>query len=255
MTITAKNMLGEVRKNKFGTQMQIIEYQTRNNIRIKFLDSYGHEMNSTYQNFKSGGIKNPYDKQVQGVGYVGVGCHITKIGKNVTLQNVTWSNMLIRCYNKKYKDKHLAYDGCSVCDEWLNYQNFADWFDSNYYKVEGERMHLDKDILVKGNKAYSPDKCVIVPQRINMLFVTRRSKRGGLPCGVSKNNSGTYGATCGIDVGVVENLGTYKTVEEAFFAYKTRKEKNIKEVADKYKQFIPRKLYDALYNWEVEMTD
>lgn len=37
--------------------------------------------------------------------------------------------------------------------------------------------------------------------------------------------------------------------------YKIRKEQNIKEVADKYKSRIPRKLYKALYNWKVEIDD
>ena len=29
----------------------------------------------------------------------------------------------------------------------------------------------------------------------------------------------------------------------------------IKEVADKYKPYIPQKLYDAMYNYKVEITD
>lgn len=43
---------------------------------------------------------------------------------------------------------------------------------------------LDKDILVKGNKIYSPETCCFVPQEINNLFTKRKSCRGTLPIGV-----------------------------------------------------------------------
>ena len=60
---------------------------------------------------------------------------------------------------------------CSVYEGWHNFQNFAKWYEDNYYEIEEEQMHLDKDILVKGNKVYSPDTCVFVPETINGLFV------------------------------------------------------------------------------------
>ena len=54
-------------------------------------------------------------------------------------------------------------------------------------------------------------------------------------------------------------LGTFKTnqVEEAFQCYKQFKEKVIKQVADDYysKGLIPKELYDAMYRYEVEITD
>jgi hypothetical protein len=51
------------------------------------------------------------------------------------------------------------------------------------------------------------------------------------------------------------DLGHFKSINEAFNAYKTAKEKYIKHIADEYKDKIPKKLYDAMYNWEVEITD
>ena len=47
--------------------------------------------------------------------------------------------------NKNYLD-------VTVCEEWHNFQNFAKWFYENYYEISGEKMRLDKDILIKGNK-------------------------------------------------------------------------------------------------------
>ena len=43
--------------------------------------------------------------------------------------------------------------------------------------------------------------------------------------------------------------------EKAFEVYKYYKEKNIKQVADYYKEQIPQRLYNGLYNYEVEITD
>ena len=47
----------------------------------------------------------------------------------------------------------------------------------------------------------------------------------------------------------------FKTSIEAFLCYKTEKEKYIKEVADEFKPYIPQKLYEAMYNYKVEITD
>ena len=69
---------------------------------------------------------------------------------------------------------------------WHNYQNFAQWFNENRYDVEG-RLHIDKDILYPGNKIYCPDTCLLVPQRINMLFLNKPNKRG-LPNGIIKSS-------------------------------------------------------------------
>ena len=52
-------------------------------------------------------------------------------------------------------------------------------------------------------------------------------------------------------------LGTYETINEAFTIYKEFKERVIKQDADEYysKSLIPKKVQDALYNYEVLITD
>ena len=52
-----------------------------------------------------------------------------------------------------------------------------------------------------------------------------------------------------------KHLGLYDTKEQAFQSYKYHKERNIKEVADYYKGRIPDKLYQAMYNYIVEIDD
>ncbi len=116
-------------------------------------------------------------------------------------------------------------------------------------------MELDKDLLVKNNKVYCPERCCLLPQRINLIFPSKKSYRNGTPPGVQKLENGKFMATCRIYHKTIKLLGTFNTVEEAFLAYKERKEKNMKEVADQYKQWLPQKVYEALYNWEIEATD
>ena len=114
-------------------------------------------------------------------------------------------------------------------------------------------MNLDKDILIKNNKIYSPETCVFVPHDINSLFTKANTKRGKYPIGVHfKRNK--YHVQIQKYKQVI-HLGTYDTSEEAFTVYKIAKENYIKEIADKYKDLIPKKLYDAMYEYEVEWED
>ena len=84
-----------------------------------------------------------------------------------------------------------------------------------------------------------------------MIFTKRKNKRGDLPIGVYKSKNGKkFGAKQGSTY-----IGSYNTVEDAFMTYKTEKEKYIKSVADMYKEKIPKNLYNALYNYSVEITD
>ena len=50
-------------------------------------------------------------------------------------------------------------------------------------------------------------------------------------------------------------MGTYITPEEAFCAYKQAKEAHIKDVANKWKDKIDPRVYDALVSYQVEITD
>lgn len=167
--------IGERKRNNKGTLMEITAFNSKNDIRVRFLDEHGVEVNATYCNFKRGCIKNPYDISVYGVGYVGVGPYRTKIDGHQTTEYIIWVGILQRCYSKKWSYKYPSYYGkCEVADEWLNFQNFAAWYNRYFYNVP-KRLHVDKDILVMGNRIYAPDKCLLVPQRINMLFMSRRT--------------------------------------------------------------------------------
>lgn len=120
-------------------------------------------------------------------------------------------------------------------------------------------MCLDKDILVKGNKIYSPETCVFVPERINTLFIKKDNDRGVIPVGVRRVGN-KYRARCNYiaidNKNKRKELGTFDTPEDAFYkGYKLFKEDYIKEMAERYKDKIPENIYKALYRYEVEITD
>ena len=243
---------GEVGINTDGSKMILIEYIKSNNINVVFEN--GYIKNCTYDNFKKGLVKN-YTSLVGIDGsYVGIGEYKTSINGKTTHQYNVWKGMLQRCYSKHFTLQRPTYDECTVCEEWHNFQVFAKWYDDNYYEINDKSMNLDKDILIKGNKVYSPETCCIVPSNINTLFIKCNSKRGNYPIGVYFQE-GSYGTSCSNSNGSLEYLGKHKTPLLAFEAYKTYKEKLIKEIAIKYHGLIPENVYNALMKYEVEITD
>ena len=86
-----------------------------------------------------------------------------------------------------------------------------------------------------------------------MIFISSKKTRGKYPIGVHKVNN-RYSASIS-KKGKGVHLGYFATVEEAFNAYKYAKESYIKEVADKWKDQIEPRVYEAMYNWKVEITD
>lgn len=176
--------------------------------------------------------------------YLGIGEYNSK-HKSYSI----WKAMLQRCYNESFLKIRPSYIGCSVVDEWHNFQIFAKWYEDNY--IEG--FVLDKDILFKNNKIYGPDTCCFVPSQINQLFTKTNKLRGELPIGVCFN--GNNYLTRLKKFGKQINLGTYKTIQEAFDIYKIQKEIYIREVAEIWKDKIPNNVYQALMNYNVEITD
>lgn len=243
-----KGKTGEIFITKQGWEIEIIEYFGWNNCTI-LVDGRIIRKNISYQNIKFDRINNPYYPSFSGVGFIGEGKYTG--GKNdFSYKYLTiWSGMLQRCYNEKRIEKNPSYKGVTVCKEWHNFQTFAKWYEENWK----EGFELDKDILFKGNKVYSPNTCTFVPQEINSLFTKKGIKRGDCPIGVIK-----MGSKFRAQIQNKNNTKIYKycdTPEEAFQAYKTAKEIYIKEVADKYKNQITEQTYQAMYNYQVEIID
>ncbi|WP_426160022.1 hypothetical protein [Pseudomonas sp. TSRC2-2] len=97
-----------------------------------------------------------------------------------------WQRMFDCCYNANSTRSRATYSDCTVAPCWYRYSDFKVWFDQN---AIGD-YQLDKDILVPGNRIYSPDTCCFVPASINMAVRWRRkTPRSGYP-GVSMFGGG-----------------------------------------------------------------
>lgn len=188
------------------------------------------------------------------IGFYDDGNNNYKINKKLPSYN-TWHAMMTRCYSESLHKAEPRYKDCTVCDEWHNLYEFNKWYLNNHYTVPNQRMELDKDIIHRGNKIYNPENCVFVPHLINSLILNATTIRGEFPVGVYYDKyPKRYVASMNYR-GKNIKIKYCETPVEAFIWYKWFKEEYIKEVADEYKEFIPVRLYNALYNWSVKITD
>lgn len=252
------NRVGETKINKYGIELKIVEYMSEENITVIYNNDIRTATKTTYREFrKENRLNTPYDKTICGIGYLGVGKYkATEIINGVlrpTKEYDAWRSMIRRCYAGL--KQHKSYRDCKVSEEWHNFQNFAKWYEENYYEVEGERMHVDKDIKYKDNKIYSPENCMIVPNRLNCLFIKSTDKRGENPIGVYFHK-GSYIAQCHVTEECRQHhIGNYDNPTDAFYAYKSFKENYIKKIADEYKDKIPKEIYKYIIEYKVDIND
>lgn len=234
--------------------MRIEKYENTNNIMVKFLDEYNAIVHSEYRAFKNKTVKNPYFPSIFNKGIIG------NKYNSYTKEYKKWHAMLCRCFDDRHKNRYIAYKDVTCCEEWLLFENFYEWLhkQENFeIWIQDSTAEIDKDILCKGNKIYSPKTCCLVPRIVNNVFINRARDRGDYPVGVTKHED-KYRARCDNPLtGIRKHIGVYDTPENAFLAYKEYKEKLIKQIADIEfsKHTISQKCYDAMYNYEIEITD
>lgn len=219
----------------------------------KLVDSEGRDFSVSYGYLKSGKFSYPYHRTVVGVGYYGVGKFFAKSGGTHTKEYVDWISMLKRCY--KSKESSTSYKDKSVVDDWHNFQVFAEWATAQI-NFGRDGWDLEKDLLVKNNRIYSPQTCVYLPREINSFI--KRKNFNGLPLGVDIDyhyNGSPYYRTQAREDGRTVCLGRFDNLEEAFTAYKIHKEGLAKKLAVKWRDQIPDTAFQALYNYTVEITD
>lgn len=184
-----------------------------------------------------------------GIGFNSGDKYKATIDGKITKSYSTWRSMLQRAYYQKYQVRKPTYIGCSVADEWLDYQKFAEWFSNHEYS--NYNYHLDKDLLLPGNKIYAPDRCAFVPRQLNNLLNGNSAVRGQYLQGVSFNKGNNkFVAQIRID-GKNQHLGYFDCPQEAHGAYKTAKEAYVKEKALEWRDRIADEVYDALMRWEL----
>lgn len=193
---------------------------------------------------------------VFGIGYLGTGnFHCSDRYGHVDEAYIKWYSMIRRCYSPVLHKYQPAYAECEVCKEWLNYQNFAQWYYSHKLK-DGIKWELDKDLLQSNNKIYSPETCVLIPKDINVLLTFRKNDRGRYPLGVSKKvdkKTGTIWYIGRVNDRNKRVQGKYRsTPEEAYEDYKKIKREVIAQRINEFKDILDNKVIRALTNLDLD---
>ena len=236
--------------NRYG-DVEIVEYINSKRAIVRFINT-GYTVEENWSAIRSGYIKDRSVPTTCGVGFIDV--EGASIGKNMTKEYHLWNNMLNRCYNENILSSNPTYKDCHVSEEWRYLSNFKEWCHQQI-GFDQDGFHLDKDILIKGNKVYSEDTCCFVPPEINSLITKADRIRGKYPIGIYEDKqAGKFKVRISV-VGKQKHIGRYYCEKEAFNAYKKAKETYIKEVANKWKDKIDPRVYEALMNYEVEITD
>ena len=251
--VNYKDCVGRVYKSLNSGDFKVLKYNGARDVEIQFV-STNFETSVELGNIRNGKVKDPYLPSIYGVGIVGTEYPINE-GGVLTKEYVLWTGMLERCYSDTYKKKRPTYEGCEVSDNFKSYEYFYDWCNKQIgFGVKG--WHLDKDLLIKGNKVYSENTCVFLPREINQVLVKRTASRGEHLIGVYWHSKGkAFRAQVNKNKGKPEHLGSFNTELEAFNAYKQAKETFIKEQANKWKDKIDGRAYNALMNYEVNIDD
>lgn len=222
----------------------ITNYFNANNVEVVFEET-GTKVMTSMKVIKKGEIRDKYAKTVYGRGVVG---DIQVMSNGVYMHSyVLWHGMMARCYGGS---KTKAYFGCEVIGNFLSFEYFKKWCESQIgYGLTG--YHLDKDLLVNGgSKVYSEYTCCFVPKDINSAIALQKDRKGTL-LGVTKYN---YGSKFRAEVcigGVRTYLGVYDTEDEANSVYVKHKTKFLMELAEKYRETISERAYNALINYNL----
>ena len=251
--VTIKDCVGKILKSKSFGEFKILKYNDNKNVEIKFLKT-GYETSAQLGHIRNGKVKDHYSPSVFGVGILGAK-YPSKVNGRNTKEYDLWYSMLRRCCSNDFKKKRPTYEGCEVSDNFKSYEYFYEWCNKQI-GFNNKDWHLDKDLLVKGNKVYSENTCVFIPAEINSLLVKSTSLRGKYLIGVYwSNTSKSFIAQVRKNKGKPEYLGLFNTEIEAFNAYKNTKEVFVKEQAKKWKGQIDDRAYEALMNYTVGITD
>ena len=247
-----KYKVGSVHSTNKCGDFIITKYVNAYNVHIKFLNT-GYEKVVRNSHILLGEIRDRYSPSVHGVGILGEEPSRDEKGHKLK-EYLLWNQMITRCYAEISKLKLPSYQDCIVSDNFKYYPYFKDWC-SIQVGFGNEGWQLDKDILIKGNKIYSEDACCFVPAEINSLFIKSDRSRGDYPLGVNYHKaSGKFAAQINIEMKRV-HLGLFNTIDEAFLAYKMNKESQIKALANKYKDFLDSRVYNAMMMYEVNPDD
>lgn len=248
------NRIGEEYFNKKGEHFVITNYKSATDLEVTF--DNGYVSKTSYRNAIEGYVKNRALASIESIGIIG-NMKSYESGKP-TKEYQCWHDMIVRCFSERSKKEKPTYKDVSCCKEWLVFENFYNWLQrqENYQILKNSNViwNLDKDILVKGNKIYSPETCCLVPKVINTLLLKPSKTTNIYPIGVGYDKNWKYFYSyCWKPDGTRSRHTGFKNPMDAFLQYKKDKEQHVREIAlrESKKGYITKKCYEALMRFEV----
>lgn len=250
-TPKGSHRFGDWYENTRGEAYKLISVEGNKIVTLEDLE--GRQFTIPYSNLTTKTFLSPWVCSVAGFGYYGVGRFVSKIDEKHTPEYADWNSMLKRCYVSR--ESRASYKDVEVCEEWRNFQVFAEWAVRQPFFGE-QGYALDKDLLVKNSNLYSKNTCCYIPMEINSFI--KRKRMNDLPLGVdiAVNYNGTTDFRAQAREGGMNiQLGRFKTASAAFYAYKSHKEGLAKKLAEKWHGKISEEAYEALMGYTVDITD
>lgn len=224
-----------------GTKLEVLEYINAHKILVQFDDKKSLPFTACTSNLQKGMYRNPYHPTIEGIGYEGQGDYSFKQDGRCAIM---WRSMIARCFSKKWNRVRVP-EQPRVIENWFNFQNFAEW----YYNQSGSSLgnwELDKDIIVKGNRTYSPETCCLVPREINTAYPMSYSQGSR----VYYNSKDRYYRVNWRDESGKRSVKGFKTQEEAVDFKVLKTKERLQNLADKYVDNLDPVVYNLLMNWK-----
>jgi hypothetical protein len=164
--------------------------------------------------------------------------------------------------NQKYRNiyKHMIKEAESknniICDDWKEYNNFELWIHENYYKNGTETLRVNKDIIYKNNDIYSPETCLLIPNEYHKLILAK--------CVINKNLKDKYRyehkiSELNVPLELYDEIPDYNNIYKSQYIYNDTNEAEnagilskiyfLNELNEIYKDTIPKKIYDTVFNF------
>lgn len=231
----------KVYASKSWGQFKIVNYTNSRNVEVEFIDT-GTRMTAQLGAVREGKIKDYMYPSVYGVACLGA--KILEPEDRYIYRH--WVGIIERIH-RPGTESYRKYKDCSVAEQWLNFQNYMQWFKE---APNQKGWQLDKDLLVLGNRQYGPETCAFVPPSVNQ-FLVHHPKESDLPVGVCFHiNKGSYMGSIRVN-GKSVHLGVGDCPEDLFLLYKSRKEQEAKNLAEQYKDSLDPRAYESLNNYTV----
>ena len=243
-------VVGTVFPTNFNGDCTVVSAKSCNNIVVMFSD--GTEVQVRSGNLTKGIVKNPNNAKI-----FGVGCN--DIGETNTKLYTVWHSMIRRCYSEVFHKQNKAYRDVTVQESWKRFSNFKRDVETLpfYSYCESHGYELDKDILTDGTRMYKLETVCFVPKEINAVLIKEVGVNGRK--GYHINSHGNYSISTTRELNEIrKELGlrySFKTAREASEVYRLCKKERIRKLANKWKDQIDARVYEALMNYQVEITD